>query len=125
MSNSLIWTTDGLFPTKSTDKTSLTIAKSFSKTAIEDRKLFTLNRLKQLPIQILNTENIKEIIIDGISGYEVIATSKNQKTSEEEKTYFLMLFSDSLYYIFYGSTNQNFTDNIEELRKVVKTFKRK
>jgi hypothetical protein len=125
ISNSLTWTTDGLLPTKSADKTSLTIAKSFSKTAIEDRKLFTLNRLKQLPIEIINTESTKEISVDGISGYEIISTSKNKKTSEQEKTYFVMLFSDSLYYIFYGSTNQNFEDNIDELKKVVKTFKRK
>jgi len=125
MSNSMTFNIDGLLPTKSADKTSLTIAKSFSKIAIADRKLFALNRLKQLPIEITKTEATEEITIDGISGYEVLLTSNNKKTSEPEKIYFVMLFSDNLYYIFYGSSNQNFDDNINELKKVVKTFKRK
>lgn len=125
MSNTMTFNIDGLLPTKSADKTSLMIAKSFSKTAIKYRKLFTLNRLKQLPIEIIKTESTKEITIDGVSGYEVIFTSKDKKTSQQEKVYFVMLFSDSLYYIFYGSTNQNFDDNIDELKQVVKTFRRK
>ncbi|MDZ7877074.1 MAG: hypothetical protein U5L45_05365, partial [Saprospiraceae bacterium] len=125
MSNALTFTTDGLFPTKSVDKTSLTIAKSFSKTIIEDKKLFVLNRLKQLPVEITKTETTEEILIDGISGYEIISTSKDKKTGEPEKVYFVILFSDSLYYLFYGSTNQEFDSNIDRLKKAVKTFKRK
>ncbi len=125
MATALIFTTDGFMPTKSLDKTSLTIAKSFSNVAATDRKLFALNRLKQLPIEITKIESTEEITIDGISGYEIILASKDKKTSEPEKVYFAMLYSDSLYYIFYGSTNQDFNDNIDEIRKFVKTFKRK
>lgn len=125
ISNTMTFNIDGFSPTKSEDKTSLMIAKSFSKTNIEDRKLFALNRLKQLPIEIIKTETTEEISIDGISGYEILLTANDKKTNEPEKIYFVMLFSDSLYYIFYGSTNQNFDDNINELKKVVKTFKRK
>ncbi|HMF73861.1 MAG TPA: hypothetical protein VK616_20410 [Flavitalea sp.] len=125
MSNSLIFTADGIIPTKSSDKTSLIIAKSFSKTNVEDRKLFALNRLKQLPSQITKTENINEITIDGISGFEIVATGKDRKNGEEQKIYQVILFSDSLYYIFLGSTNNDFDNNINELKKVVKTFKRK
>jgi hypothetical protein len=125
MSNSLIFTTDGVIPTKSTDKTSLIIAKSFSKTSIEDKKLFCLNRLKQLPIDVDRTETTTEISIDGVSGYEIIALGKDKKTKEDEKIYQVILFSDNLYYIFYGSTNQDFDINIDQLKKVVNTFKRK
>jgi hypothetical protein len=125
MSNSIIFSVDGYMPTKSIDRTSLTIAKSFSKVTIEDRKLFTLNRLKQIPMEITSIETTEEVSIDGISGYEIIAKIINKRTRDPEKVYLVILFSDSLYYIFYGSTNQNFDDNINELRKVVKTFKRK
>ncbi|MDZ7935771.1 MAG: hypothetical protein U5M51_12585 [Emticicia sp.] len=125
MSNSFIFTTDGVVPTKSIDKTSLIIAKSFSKINVEDKKLFCLNRLKQLPIEVDKTETTTEISIDGISGYEIIASGKDKKTKESEKIYQVILFSDNLYYIFYGSTNQDFDTNISELKKLVKTFKRK
>lgn len=124
-SNSLIFTTDGIIPTKSTDKTSLIIAKSFSKTDIEDRKSFCLNRLKQLPVEITKIETTTQISIDGISGYEIIALGKDKKTSAEEKMCQVILFSDNLYYIFYGSTNQDFDSNIKEIKSVIMTFKRK
>ncbi len=125
VSNALTFTTDGLSPSKSIDKTSLTIAKSFSKTTIEDKKLFVLNRLKQLPVEITKIETTEEISIDGISGYELISKSKNKKTGEPEKVCFVMLFSDNLYYIFYGSTNQDFDNNIDRLKNAIKTFRRK
>jgi hypothetical protein len=125
MSNALTFTTDGLSPTKSIDKTSLTIAKSFSKTTIEDKKLFVLNRLKQLPVEIIKTETTEEISIDGISGYELISTSKDKKTGEPEKVCFVILFSDNMYYLFYGSTNQDFDNNIDRLKNAIKTFRRK
>lgn len=124
-SNSLIFTTDGIIPTKSTDKTSLIIAKSFSKTSFEDRKLFCINRLKQLPVEIIKTDSILETSIDGISGFEIVATGKDKKTSSEVKICQVILFSDNLYYIFYGSTNQDYDNNITEIKKVIETFKRK
>lgn len=125
ISNLLIFSADGLLPSKSNNKTSLTVGKSFSKTGIEDRKLFSLNRLKQLPIEVITIEETNEISIDGISGYEIIATSKDKKTSEPEKAYLVLLFSDNLYYILFGTTNQDFENNISDFKKAAKTFKRK
>ena len=125
VSNSLIFTTDGVVPTKSTDKTSLIIAKSFSTIDIQDRKLFCLNRLKQLPVEITKIETTTEISIDGISGHEIIAIGKNKKLNSDEKICQIILFSDNLYYIFYGSTNQDFDNNIKEIKSVIRTFKRK
>ena len=125
VSNSLAYTSDGNLPTKSTDKTTLVVAKSFSKTVIEDKKLFALNRLKQLPIKITKIESTQQITIDDIPGYEIVASGKDKKTGNPEKSYQVILFSDSLYYIFYGSTNQDFDNNINELKKAVKTFRRK
>ena len=124
-SNSLIFTTDGIIPTKSTDKTTLIIAKSFSKTEIEDRKLFCLNRLKQLPVEITKIETTTEMSLDGISGYEIIALGKDTKTNLDEKMCQVVLFTDNLYYIFYGSTNEDFDNNIKEIKNVIRTFKRK
>jgi hypothetical protein len=123
--NSLIFTTDGIVPSKAADQTTLIITKSFSKSEIEDKKLFCLNRLKQLTVELTTTEAPTEISIDGISGYEIMSLSKDKESDEEEKMCQIILFSDNLYYIFFGSTNQNFEDNIKEIRNVVETFKRK
>ncbi|HEY9341819.1 MAG TPA: hypothetical protein VIQ23_09575 [Hanamia sp.] len=125
ISNSLIFTVDGQVPTSSKDKTKLIVAKSFSQITQEDKKLFSINRLKQTPIEIENIKYVNEVSIDGISGYEIYAKGKNKKTSETENIYQVILFSDQLYYILFGTTNDATEKSIEEIKKAVKAFKRK
>jgi hypothetical protein len=125
MSNSLIFSVDGQVPTASSDKTNLIVAKSFSQITAEDKKLFCINRLKQTPIEIENIEYTNEITIDGISGYEIYAKGKNKKSSETENIYQVILFSDKLYYILFGTTNDETYKSIDEIKKAVITFKRK
>ena len=125
MGNRLIFNVDGKIPTQSPDKTSLLIAKAFSEVTAADKKLFSLNRIKQLPIDILKINSTEEINLDGISGYEILADGKNKKSGELEKLYQVILFSDSLYYLIIGTTNRDYEKNIAEIKKVTKTFKRK
>lgn len=125
MSGSLIFTVDGEVPSSSTDKTSLIIAKSFAPATQEDKKLFSINRLKQTPIDIENLEYANEISIDGISGYEIYAKGKDKNTRETENAYQVILFSDKFYYIFFGTTNDDTGKSIEDLKKAILTFQRK
>lgn len=125
MSGSLIFSVDGQVPTASSDKTNLIVAKSFSQISTEDKKLFCINRLKQTPIEVKNIVYINEITIDGISGYEIYAKGKNKKSSETENIYQVILFSDKLYYILFGTTNDETYKSIEEIKKAVETFRRK
>jgi hypothetical protein len=125
MSNSLIFSVDGQVPTASSDKTNLIVAKSFSQITTEDKKLFCINRLKQTPIEIENIEYTNEITIDGILGYEIYAKGKNKKSNETENIYQVILFSDKLYYILFGTTNDETDKSINEIKKAVITFKRK
>lgn len=125
MSNSLIFTSDGEIPTKSQNKITLIATKSFTEVDIKDKKLFALNRLKQMPIDLDNVESNSEITIDGASGYAIVASAKDKKTGDFEKIYQVMLFSDNLYYLLLGSTNDKTEKDITELKQVVSTFKRK
>jgi hypothetical protein len=125
ISNSLIFNTDGLIPTKSADETSLIVAKSFLNSDIDDKKLFCLNRLKQFPVEIIKKDDVLETNIDGILGYEIVALVKDKSTGLEEKICQIILFSDNLYYLFYGSTNQDYNNNIKEIKSLISTFKRK
>jgi hypothetical protein len=125
MSGALIFSVDGQVPTASSDKTNLIVAKSFSQISTEDKKLFCINRLKQTPIEVKNIVYINEITIDGISGYEIYAKGKNKKSSETENIYQVILFSDKLYYILFGTTNDETYKSIEDIKKAVETFRRK
>ena len=76
-------------------------------------------------IEIENIKYVNEVSIDGIAGYEICAKGKNKKTSETKNIYQVILFSDQLYYILFGTTNDETEKSIEEIRKAVKAFKRK
>lgn len=125
MANMLTYNSDGLSPTKATNSTSLIVGKAISNIDIEDKKLFALNRFKKMPFEIEKIESINEINVDSISGFEITALVKNKKTGLEEKVYQVILFSDNLYYILLGQTNNEFEKNLVEIKKIVKTFKRK
>lgn len=125
ISNNLVFSVDGKVPTDSNDKTGLIVGKSFSEIAIEDKKQFCIDRLKKTPIAVKSVEYTNEITIDGISGYEIYAKGKNKETGEADNVYQVILFSDTLYYILFGTTNDKTDKSIEEIKKAVKTFKRK
>ncbi|MGV3611359.1 MAG: hypothetical protein ACO1N0_10445 [Fluviicola sp.] len=125
VSGSLIYSSDGKMPSKTKEKTYLIASKSFSNTNKEDEKLFCLNRIKTTPFELRSIDSINEVMIDGISGYEIIASAKNLKMNEDIRIYQTILFSDDLYYIILGSTNQDFESNLNEFRKMTNAFKRK
>ncbi|NEU09772.1 hypothetical protein GZH53_15705 [Flavihumibacter sp. R14] len=125
VANVLTFNLDGKTPNQSPDRTSLIVAKAFSNVAISDKKLFALNRIKNLPVEILKINSVEAIDIDGISGFEILADGKGKKTGDAEKIYQVILFSDSLYYLMIGTTNQDFEMNISEIKRVTRSFKRK
>ena len=125
VANSMVFNRDGKLPSESKDQANLIVAKAFSKVTIIDKKQFALDRIKQLPIDIVKIISTKPITIDSISGYEIIADSKDKKTGTKEKAYQVLLFSDSIYYMLFASCEADFDNNLTLFQKLVKTFKRK
>lgn len=83
----------------------------------EDKKLFCLNRIKQLHPEI-KVDRTSELSVDGITGYEL----SNKKYDQDEKIYQAILFSDNLYYIMIGSGNTGFAKNLEIFKSLTRTF---
>ncbi len=125
MSNMLVYNRDGKLQTESIDKASLVIAKAFSKVEITDKKEFAINRIKVLPVQITKIENIVAIEINGLSGFEITAEGVDRKTGNKEQAYQVMLFVDNSYYILFGSSEDNFENNLKVFKKLASTFKQK
>jgi hypothetical protein len=123
--NSLMYTHDGIIPTKSEDRANLMVAMSVSEVEVEDKKLYSINRVKGLPMEIDEFESIEEVTIDGISGYELITTGKSMVTDLVTKIYVVILYSDDVYYLAYGSCISDFDANIEIFKRTIKTFRRK
>ncbi|WP_026976372.1 hypothetical protein [Flavobacterium tegetincola] len=123
--NMLIFNHDGKIPTEVADKTSIVVAKTFSQLLIADKKSFALNKIRTLPIQINKIRSTLPITIDGLKGYEVVAQGQNRKTGHSESVYQAILFSNEGYYIIYGSSESNISNNLLLFKDVAQTFKLK
>ncbi len=125
MANMLVFSRDGKIPSLSEDQANFMVGKAFSEVALVDKKQYTINRMRQLPVDIETIISTEPITIDGLSGFEIIANGKNREKGNPEKLYQIMLFDETLYYIMLGSSEADFDENIATFQKMAKTFKRK
>jgi hypothetical protein len=123
MMGSLFYSTDGKMPT---EKPALIVGSSLAKVSAPNQKQYAQERLKKLPRGEFNIiKEIKEITVDGLSGYEIIADGKTAD-NRPELVYLVMLFNDKGdYYIIVGHAKENLESNLETYKKIAKTFKRK
>lgn len=123
MSGSLLYSTDGKMPTETP---TLIAGVSIAKVSPQNQKQYAEERLKKLPRGEFNViKEIKEISIDNLKGYEIVADGK-AKDNKAELLYQVMLFSDKGdYYIILGQAKEDFQKNLDIFKKVAKTFKRK
>lgn len=125
MASSVMFNRDGKVPSESKDKTMLIAAKSLGDQGVqEDKKLFAINRLKEMRLGVEKVEDVQAISLDDISGYEIYADGKDRPTGTLQKVYFVMLFSDNLYYVLAGITNDS-KENLEDIKRTIQTFKRR
>jgi len=123
--NGFLFNRDGKMPTQSDDKATLITDKSYGETKITNNKLFCVSRLKKYPneYQIIDEKGVNEIEIDGLKGYQLYAKKLN---AENELLYQVILFQeDGGYYIFIGTYLEEKENAINDIQKIIMTFKRK
>jgi hypothetical protein len=123
MSGSLLYSTDGKIPT---EKPTLIVGNSIAKVPSQNQKKYAEERLKKLPRGELNVvKEIREITIDNLKGFEIVANGKT-KDDKTELVYQVMLFNENGdYYIIVGQSQEDFEKYLESFKKITKTFKRK
>jgi hypothetical protein len=123
MSGSLLYSTDGKIPT---EKPTLIVGNSISKISPQNQKKYAEERIRKLPRGEHNViKEIKEITIDNLKGYEIVADGKT-KGDKLELLYQAILFNDQGdYYIIVGQAKEEFKKNLDSFKKITKTFKRK
>jgi hypothetical protein len=123
ISGSLLYSTDGKKPD---EKATLIVANSLSKVPSQNQQKYAEERLKKHPRgEFFVIKENKEITIDNLKGYEIVADSKT-KDGKPELVYQVMLFNDKGdYYIIVGQAKEEYQKNLDAFKKVAKTFKRK
>lgn len=125
ISGSYLFTTDGNVPVKAEDKAMLTMGQSISNFEMDDKKNYSINRLKQQSNgDKIIIENTAEVDIDSLKGYEIYGYGVDNN-GKKELNYQIMLFSEKKYYILVGLANAHFDMYLAQFKAICKTFKRK
>ncbi len=89
-------------------------------------KEFVLSQLKQVCADCEVIKNgIQPITIDSLSGYEVVALSKDSTGFVKRLKYEVMLFDSTRYYLLVGTSTKNSNDRVEMFKNISRTFKKK
>lgn len=124
-SGMFFYTVDGNLPTESADKTAFILGSSIFPVEVEDKRVYTVNRIKQLPYAGTKVENdqLREVQINGLSGFEFHFLGTKPAGQVEELVYVVMLFQEDKYFLLIGNASQDFEGNLELFKKVAATFK--
>jgi hypothetical protein len=123
--NGMLFNRDLKIPTESVDKASLIIDKSFAKVEVADKKAFCLMRLEKFQdsFSVLNQKGVNAIEVDKLKGYELFAVNNTKKS---EEAYMVILFKENGgYYLFFGTYLAGSETALNDIRKVIKTFRHK
>ncbi len=127
MLSSLTYTDDGNVPSKTSEKTSMTIRKStMTKSVSDDEKKVLCKQLFEMyPLEWVADmkQDPKTITIGNLSGYEIYSMGKNKELYKMELIYQTVLFDNLDYYVITGITYGKFEENLALFKKVTKTFK--
>jgi hypothetical protein len=125
--NSLLYTRDGVIPTKSPESPIFIVAQAISKIRVKDRKQFSENRLAQTAqIENLSIDTSSAIGINGLSGYEIIAKARDRDTNTPLTVYQVMLFEEDSYYIIQGIVGEKLkAEYLNDFQAMARSFKRK
>ncbi len=93
---------------------------------MEKSKDFVLWQLKEFCADCEVIKNgIQPITIDSLTGYEVIALSKDSTGFVKRLKYEVMLFDSTRYYLLVGTSTKNSNDRVEMFKKISRTFRKK
>jgi hypothetical protein len=127
VSNSLVFTKNGIFPSKDPAEPLFVVAQSISKTAIPDNEQYAKARVLQISqVKEVEIEKTGQITVDNLEGYEIEAKGKDSKSGQPTVVYQVMLFEEQSYYLMQGlAGEQNRQPSLEAFKAMARTFKRR
>ena len=126
VSNALLYSKNGNFPATSVDEPFLIVAPSFSPQFAEPEAFACERLLATEDITEINIEEMKEIIIDDLDGYEIVAQGRDRESDEEITIYQVILFDEnSYYYLLQGQISNRLTQQyLPIFKRMARSFER-
>lgn len=126
MGNNITMTKDGSFPVKNETDPILIAGASISQDlVIDNKKSFAIKLVQKIAtLKNIEIEEIKNIKIDNLPGYEITARGTDKYHGETNYAYQVILFGDTDYYLIVGIvTADEKADYLPTFRQVAKSFK--
>jgi hypothetical protein len=123
--NGVLLNRDGKTPTESQDEATLVIDRSRNNNRVKDKKAFTLLRLFSLPggYELASKKYPRKTKLAGMKGYELFA---NNPEDQQETIHLTMLFEeDGGYYIFLATYLKGAKRAKADIKKVMRTFRKR
>lgn len=114
---------DGNIPSKLDDKTMIIIGSFADIVEAESNEDYAINYVKEFPgnsdAKVISSE---EVVINGITGYEIITEKVNAEKEETSTFYSVLLFNDGYLYYFIANTLEDSKIYLETFRELSKTI---
>jgi hypothetical protein len=126
ISKAQLYTKDGVIPAKSPADPLFVVAPSFSRVTISDKQQFATRRLYQTAkTKISSITATNPITIDGLNGYEILATGEDSDSGTPLAIYQVMLFDDKSYFLIQGLVgSQTREEYFPAFQRMAYSFKR-
>ncbi len=123
--NGMLFNRDGKIPSESPDQLNVIVDKAFAKVETVDKEQFCINRLAQMPgkFSFDQAKGMRDITIDGISGYELFAIGG--ETNDEELYQAILFLEEGGYYIIVATYDSEAPSALEDVRRLLASFERK
>lgn len=127
MSNALLYTLSGIIPNKSIDEPLFVVAQALSKIIAIDAEEYARSRLLQTnTVADIAIETSTKLSVDGLNGYEILASGKHQESGELMTIYQTMLFDEDTYYIMQGLVSRRASkSHVSTFKEMTASFKRR
>lgn len=127
MANLLLYTCDGIFPSKDLNDPIFIVGQSLREIDIGDAEAFVKGRVRQTAeVTDVEIEQSDKVTIDNLKGYEIVAKAKDKQSGRPMVIYQVMLFDEKGYFLMQGLvSSQNGPSSLVVFKEMAGTFSRK
>jgi hypothetical protein len=127
ISNGLLLTKGGAFPSQSAADPIFVVAPSVTEQAIADPEAFSKQRLlKTNSVIKIEIETSQPVTINTLKGYEIVAKAQDQESGQPMLVYQVMLFDQKGYYIMQGLVGEAAkAEYLTAFKAIAQSFQRK
>ncbi len=127
MANLLLYTRDGVFPSKDLNDPIFVVGQSFGVVDIGDAEAFAKARLRQTAeVTDIEIEHSTKVAIDNLEGYEIVAKARDRQSEQPMVIYQVMLFEERGYFLTTGLvSSQNGQSWLMVFREMAASFSRR